>query len=96
MGARLKSCLHANFTFVIALIHRPPTSSFPLFLEEFSVLTGTLYTHSSLFFILGDFDIPHHNRLNLYYLKQDIFLIFLISHNMLIFQHTLLGTLLLI
>ena len=86
----------SNFTFVTALIDRPPSSSFPLFLEEFSVLTETLYTHSSLFFILGDFDIPHYNRLSLYYLKQDIFLIFSISLNMLIFQHTLLGTLLLI
>ena len=39
----------SNFTFVIALIHRPPSSSLPLFLEEFSVLTETLYMHSSLF-----------------------------------------------
>ena len=39
----------SNFTFVIALIHRPPTSSLPLFLEEFSVLTETLYMHSSFF-----------------------------------------------
>ena len=41
----------SNFTFVIALIYTSPTSSLPLFLEEFSVLTECLYMHSSLFFI---------------------------------------------
>ena len=40
----------SNFTFVITLIDRPPTSPLPLFLEEFSVLTETLYMHSSFFY----------------------------------------------
>ena len=40
----------SNFTFVIALIDRPPTSPLPLFLEEFSVLTDTLYMHFYSFF----------------------------------------------
>ena len=86
----------SNFTFFIALIHRPPSSSLPLFLEEFSVSTETLYMHFSPFFILGDFNIPHYNRLNLYSLNLDNILIFPISHNMLLFQHKLPETLLII
>ena len=58
-----------NFTFVIALIYRPPTSSFPLFFEEFSVLTENLYMHSSLF--LGDFPMLNNNKFNFYFLKLD-------------------------
>ena len=59
------------FTFVIALIYKPPTSSLPLFFEEFLVLSETLYIRLSLFFILGDFNILHENRLNFYFSKLD-------------------------
>ena len=64
---------HSNLlliSLVIALIYRPPSSSLPLFLQEFSLLTETLYMHSSLF-ILGDFISPHNNKLNAYSLKLD-------------------------
>ena len=61
----------SNFTFVIALIDRPPTSPLPLFLEEFSVLTETLYAFLLFFLILGDFNISHNNKLNPYSLKLD-------------------------
>ena len=78
---------HSNLliSLVIALIYRPPSSSLPLFLEEFSLLTETLYMHSSLFFILGDFISPHNNKLNPYSLNI-IFLIFLILHILIIFH----------
>ena len=52
--------------------------------------------HSYSFFILVDFKIPHNNKLNPYSLKLDNVLIFSILHNMLLFQHKLLGTLLII
>ena len=62
----------SNFTFVIALIYRPPTSSLPLFFAKFSVLIETIYA-----FIICDFNIPHDNTLNLYSLKLDNFRTFL-------------------
>ena len=79
----------SNFTLVIALIYRPPTSSLPLFLEEFSLLTDTLYMHFSFFFILGDFNIPHNNKLNPYSLKQDnIFDLFYLTQHAYFPTHT--------
>ena len=75
--------IFSNFTFFITLIYRPPTSSLSLFLEIFFVLTETPYIHSSFFLILGDFNIPHNNKLNPYSSRLDnVFGLFnLIQHD---------------
>ena len=76
--------LHSNVFFHhsnLALIYRPSTFSLPLFLEEFSVLTETVCI-LPLFFILGDFDISHNNKLNSYFLKLDnIFELFYLTQH---------------
>ena len=79
----------SNFTFVIAITYRPPTSSLPLFLEEFSVSTETPYMHSSPFFIFRDFNISHNNKLNPYSLKLDnIFDLFNLTQHVNFSTHT--------
>ena len=86
----------SKFTLVIALIHRPPPSSvlppssLPIFLEDFSVLTETLYMHSFLFLFWEiHFNIPHNKKLTHFSLKLDnLFDLFNLTQHVNIPTHT--------
>ena len=53
-----------HYSFFIAVIYRPPSSSHSLFIDEFYTLIESLYSFSTPFYIVGDFNIPYNVKSN--------------------------------
>ena len=64
----VSSFKYGTLTLFIAVIYRPP-SSLSSFINDFSALLRFLYTLSSPFYIVGDFNIQFNNKTNLYIKK---------------------------